>query len=132
MASQEHFPPLWRALGLSVAIGYAGLGAYAALVPIKCADQHHLRSPTSTVDLDKYTKRTMAWIGIRDVSIAAALFAFYYQDKPREMGTVILSGIALTTVDGITVWNARKDAYGASVLAGGFVWAWIGYQLVGL
>ena len=96
MATRDHFPPLWRALGLSVAIGYVGLGSYAALVPIACADQHHLRSPTSTPDSDKYTKRTMAWIGVRDVSIAAALFAFYAQDKAKEMGIVILSGVLLT------------------------------------
>ena len=132
MSSQDPFPPLWRALGLSVAIGYAGLGSYAAFVPIQCATTYTLRSPVCSVRNDHFVKRTMAWIGARDISIAVALFAFYYQDKPREMGTLILSGVVLTTVDGITIWNARRDLLAASVLAGGAVWAWIGYDLVGL
>ena len=89
--SQEAFPNIWRVLGLSVAAGYTGLGTLGILMPVKLAENHGLM-PKSGVDAEKFATTGMTWISVRDLSIGAALFAFYYQDKPREMGTLILSG----------------------------------------
>lgn len=74
----------------------------------------------------------MVWIGARDLSIAAALFAFYYEDKPREMGTLILSGMILCVVDTITLWNFRRDRFAAFTGVGAAFWGWIGWNLIGL
>jgi hypothetical protein len=89
--SQGAFPNTWRVLGLSVAAGYAGLGAMGLLMPVKMAENHGLM-PKSGVDAENFATTAMTWISVRDLSIGAALFAFYYQEKPREMGTLILSG----------------------------------------
>jgi hypothetical protein len=89
--SQEAFPNTWRVLGLSVAAGYVGLGTMGLLIPVKMAENHGLL-PKGGPDAEKFATTAMVWISVRDISIGAALLAFYYQDKPREMGTVILSG----------------------------------------
>lgn len=92
---QEAFPSTWRVLGLSVAASYVGLGALGLLMPVKMAENHGLL-PKSDADAEKFAGLAMAWISVRDISIGTALFAFYYQEKPREMGTLILSGEVLS------------------------------------
>jgi hypothetical protein len=89
--SQEAFPNTWRVLGLSVAAGYVGLGTMGLLIPVTMARNHGLL-PNGGPDAENFATRAMTWISVRDISIGAALLAFYYQEKPREMGTVILSG----------------------------------------
>ena len=131
-ATSDPFPPLWRILGLSVAAGYAGLGSYAAFLPLTSSTQVGLRSGTSTADSDKNISTAMLWIGARDFSIAAALFAFYYQDKPAEMGTVILSGMILCVVDCVTYTRMRGAAPGSVMCAGAAIWGVIGWNLLQL
>ena len=89
--SQKAFPNTWRVLGLSVAAGYVGLGAMGLLIPVTVARNHGLM-PHGGPNAESFAARAMTWISVRDMSIGAALLAFYYQEKPREMGTVILSG----------------------------------------
>ena len=130
--SQEAFPPLWRALGLSVAAGYAGLGYFAILMPITTATEHGLRLRPGTPESDKYACKAARWIGVRDVAIAVALGAFYYQEKPREMGTVILSGMIICTADVVLVYQHRQDFYPVLLAAGALYWGWVGWKLLGL
>ncbi len=130
--TQEAFPPLWRALGLSVIVGYAGLGSMIILSPIKTATMSGLRSPNSNSENDKYVTTTCAWIGARDLSIAVALATFYYQDKPQEMGTLILSGMILCVTDGYFILRHRQDALAAVMGAGIASWGWIGWNLLQL
>lgn len=129
---QDSFPPLWRALGLSVAIGYAGLGSYAAFMPITSATDLGIRRKDSAPESDKGVRQAMLWIGARDISIATALASFYYQDKPREMGTVILSGMILCTVDCVSVYQFRGDLFSVFMGLGALGWGWIGWNLIQL
>ena len=130
--SQDAFPNLWRVLGLSVAAGYAGLGSYGAFVPIQCATTYGLRPPNNDPEADKYLSRLMLWVGARDISIAAAISAFYYQENPRAMGTTILAGMLLCTVDTVTIFQAKGPALGIPIGAGAALWGWIGWNLLKL
>ena len=129
--SQEAFPNTWRVLGLSVAAGYAGLGALGLIMPVPMAANHGLL-PQNDADAEKFATKTMAWISVRDISFAAALFGFYYQGKPREMGTVILSGMILCTADCILIYQHRTDWYAHSIAVGAAFWGWVGWKLIQL
>ena len=78
--SQDAFPNVWRALGLSVAAGYDGLGSFAAFMPITCATTHGLRPKNNSSEGDKYVKDAMVWVGVRDISIGVALIGLYLQE----------------------------------------------------
>ena len=129
--SQESFPNIWRVLGLGVAAGYAGLGSYAMFMPITSATEHGLR-PKADPESDKFVKNAMAWIGVRDMSIAAALLTFYYQGKPAEMGVVIMSGMIMCAADVVLVYRHRQDFYPFMLAAGSAFWGWIGWNLLQL
>ena len=130
--SQDAFPNIWRVLGLSVAAGYAGLGSFAIFMPIPAATEHGLRQEPATTESDKFVKKAMAWIGVRDLAFGAAITAFYYQEKPREMGTVILSGMILCAADVILVYQHRQDYYAFMLAAGAAFWGWVGWSLLQL
>lgn len=129
--SQEAFPNTWRVLGLSVAASYAGLGTLPLIMPITMAREFGLL-PKASPDAETFATRAMAWIGVRDLSVAAALFTFYYQEKPREMGTVILSGMILCAGDCLLVYSRRQDFLAYGLVAGASVWGWIGWNLTQL
>ena len=129
--SQEAFPNIWRVLGLSVAAGYAGLGLMGMLIPVKMADTYGLR-PKQDPEADKFATTVMTWISVRDLSIGAALFTFYYQSKPQEMGTLILSGMILCAADCILVYRYRQDMIAHSLPIGAAIWGWIGWNLIQL
>jgi hypothetical protein len=74
----------------------------------------------------------MRWVSCRDLSIAAALFALYYQNKPSEMGTIILSGMILCVTDCVLVYRYRQDYFPFLLGAGASTWAWIGWELLKL
>ena len=131
-ASHDAFPPIWRALGVSVAIGYAGLGSFAVFMPITTATEHGLRPQPSSPQSDKYAANAARWIGVRDIAIAVALGAFYYQEKPREMGTVILSGMIICAADCWLVYQHRQDYYPLLLVAGASYWGWVGWKLLEL
>ena len=131
-SSQDRFPNVWRALGLSVAAGYASLGSYAAFMPITCAAAHGLRPINNTLEGDKHLGDAMVWIGARDISMAAALFALYYQERPREMGIVILSGMIFCITDSVYVFQARRDLYSGMISAGAAFGGWKGWNLLKL
>lgn len=146
--TQESFPSIWRVLGLSVAAGFAGLGTYAmskyspgrnvyprpelmrfnAVMPVRCASAHGLR-PKVEPEGDEFASRAMSWIGVRDVSIGASLLWFYYQGKPAEMGTVIMSGMIVCVADVYLVYQHRQDYYPFMLGAGAALWGWIGWNL---
>jgi len=128
--SQDTFPNVWRALGLSVAAGYVGLGTMGLLIPVKLAENHGLKP--SGPDAEKFATTTMTWISVRDLSIGAALLAFYYQEKPREMGTLILSGMILCAADSILIYRHRTDLYAHFIASGAIFWGWVGWNLVQL
>ena len=131
MDATAQFPNIWRTLGLSVASGYAILGSGAMFAPVQAATAFGLM-PKDDPEAHKFAPTVMAWIGGRDISIAAALFALYYQGKPVEMGTVILAGMILCTIDCITVYRHRRDALAVFLAAGAVCWGWIGWNLVKL
>ena len=84
-------------------------------------------------EVRKLSKNAMYWIGARDLSIATALFAFHYQDKPVEMGTLILSGTVFFVVDSVLVYRYRKgDAFSIAIAVGAMSWVGIGWKLLQL
>lgn len=106
-------PSTWNTLGLGVATCYATLGLSAALVPHRTAALLGFRvsgGPAGNPDgYDDNVPGMMAFIGARDLSIAAALFAFGGDGGGnREMGTLILSTMILCTVDVCVAWRNGK------------------------
>lgn len=130
-SSPVAFTNTWRVLGLSVAAGYGLLGSMGILAPLAAATSLGLRQKPSP-ETDEVLRNSMFLLGVRDVSIGAALFAFYYQDKPRAMGTAILSGMILCVGDVWLVWKLRNDLFAGLLGIGASIWMWIGYELVNL
>lgn len=102
----------WRYLGLSVAGGYTILGAYAILFPRRAAAEFFaLPNPASKSkqddggELSQAVSIVIPLLGARDLSMAAAMFAFASSGKWREMGTVILAGTILCTADSAVFWK---------------------------
>ena len=134
MATGPQYASLWRILGLSVAASYAGLGSYAVFAPLDAASLCGLRpkigNPEAAVEADRCITDAMAWIGGRDLSIAAALFALYYQREPVAMGSVILCSMILCVADGVTVFRNRNgDWFAWMMAAGAGMWGVIGWNL---
>lgn len=128
-----------RVLGLSVAAGYAFLGSICFIDPLKQASLVGLGpAPTDVKDTpdraqaNRRTKIAMYWIGARDLSFSAALFALYAEGRPREMGTVILAGIILCAVDVVSVWREKGAGMGMVLGIGAGFWGWVGWRLVNL
>lgn len=120
----------WRALGLSVAVGYAGLGAMAVLDPnwaarVLCGTE---RFPAATAK-NKPLETAMKLLGARDLSIATALTAFYCYGKYESMGQLILSGTILCMADVYSSWVNCSPQWGLLLGIGASVWIVIGYEL---
>lgn len=124
------FNNTYRVLGFSVAAGYAFLGSSVLFFPVQNATLLGLAPPETPVT--RHTCNAMYWIGARDLSISAALFAFYAQGKPREMGTVILAGMILCVVDVVSVWREKRDWLGPLLATGASIWGWVGWKLVNM
>lgn len=84
----------------------------------KCSLQHKqilascssVSSDQKMASTDNVTSLSMALIGARDLSIAAAISTFWYAGGNRrewEMGVVILSGTFLCLVDSVVVWMRK-------------------------
>lgn len=114
----------WHMLGLSVAFSYAGLGLLQCVLPRFAAKTLlDVGSPRGGGSSNNNSKRTdigtgrtpeeatvplvMPLLGARDLTIAAALFAFSWEGKTREMGTLILAGTILCVADVAAVWRRR-------------------------
>lgn len=91
----------WRTLGLSVAASYAALGALDVLLPYRAGYEFFGLPPSDAVG------RLVPLLGVRDLAIAAALFALARQGKGPEMGTVILAGTILCVWDAVAIWQAK-------------------------
>jgi hypothetical protein len=105
--------PTWRFLGLGVAAGYAGLGLFQAILPIRAASEiydipKHATSPPD--DTNEQIATLMGLIAARDLSVATMLFSFAYAGKTKEMGTVILGGTILCIADSVAVWKRKGPA----------------------
>ena len=112
--------PVWRYLGLSVAGGYTILGIYEILFPHQAAAEFFAlpdprpppppRKRDSDDDNDKAEVSQAVSIltpllGVRDLSLAAAMFAFAAKGQWREVGTVIMAGTILCAADTAVVWQ---------------------------
>jgi uncharacterized protein DUF4267 len=109
----------WHLLGLSVAVSYAGLGLLQCALPrfaAKTLLDVGSQQPGNNKRTDAVTGRAtedttvplvMPLLGARDLTIAAALFTFSWQDKTREMGTLILAGTILCVADVAAVWKRQ-------------------------
>lgn len=103
--------PTWRYLGLSVAGGYTILGIYEILFPHRAAAEFFaLPDPSSPIKRDdaevsQAVSILTPLLGVRDLSMAAAMFAFAAKGKWREVGTVIMAGTILCAADTVVVWR---------------------------
>ncbi|EXJ82034.1 hypothetical protein A1O1_08102 [Capronia coronata CBS 617.96] len=73
---------------------------------------------------------SMLLLGARDLSIGIALAWLDYQENPRTMGSVILSGLVLCVVDIYEIWRLRGPGWASIFAAGAGVWIGIGFGLV--
>jgi hypothetical protein len=133
MASLSHktVSPPWRILGLSVAASYAAFGTLGLLTPVSIARNSGLLLKDDA-DAENAATTSMIWISIRDLTLAAALFALYYQGQFKAMGTVILSSMISSTADCILVYRYRTDLHAHSLVVGAALFAWIGWNLIQL
>jgi hypothetical protein len=135
-------PSTWRALGLSVAANFIGLGTYAIAVPVQAAKvfgvypestQSRSDDKVHLTDKNKHAKAatvSMKLLGARDISIGLAIAVFGYQHNQRAMGTVILSALILCVADVYEIWKMRGPGWGSAFALGAAVWIAIGYGLV--
>ncbi|KAF2166738.1 hypothetical protein M409DRAFT_54529 [Zasmidium cellare ATCC 36951] len=126
----DHFPTYWRAMGLSVAATFAGLGSFAILAPKQSVELFGMKS--TTPESAAVGANSMFLLGVRDLSSAAALAAFYYQENPNAMGTVIMSSMILCVADCMWMYKLRRDAAGPLLGVGAAIWAYIGVGLLKL
>ncbi|KAK0648530.1 hypothetical protein B0T16DRAFT_408366 [Cercophora newfieldiana] len=132
----------WRVLGLSVAASYTGLGLVQVLLPHRAAAEFYaLPSPSPVAQTKDDTFEDTAQpgskevsilvplLGVRDLSVAAAIWAFAYQGKWREVGTVILAGTILCAADCAVVWRRIGPGLGAQFAVGAVSWTVIGAVL---
>ncbi|KAJ2906391.1 uncharacterized protein MKZ38_001751 [Zalerion maritima] len=135
----------WRYLGLSVALGYAGLGGFAVATPKSAAkyffgwDPKTLPLPEADVGEDarksadppseEVIKAILPLVGARDLSIFAALMIFFHARQHSEMGVVILSGMVLCAADVVAIWKWKGPLLAGQILAGALSWGIIGYNL---
>ncbi|KAH8682728.1 hypothetical protein BX600DRAFT_506291 [Xylariales sp. PMI_506] len=145
----QSVPSLWRALGLGVAVGYAGLGFYQVMDPGRAAVEfydipHRRAAPAVPVgsDDDSATAAAAAaarhraevttlvrLLGARDLSFAAVILGFAYGEKYKEAGSVILGGMILCAADVVAVWRAKGTASGLVIAVGAGIWGLIGSRL---
>jgi len=107
----------WRVLGLSVAASYTGLGLFEVVLPHRAAAvffglpapaSKQLSTPTGGKFKEEVSEEVSIFLpllGVRDISIATAMFAFAYQGKWQEVGTVILAGTILCAADCVVAWK---------------------------
>jgi hypothetical protein len=97
-------PSTWRALGLSVGVGYAGFGLWQAVYP-----RHALKTifdidAPETTEAGKAANLLDQLLGSRDLAVAAAIFTFFYRREDRAMGIVIASGTLLCYADAAAIY----------------------------
>lgn len=102
----------WRILGLSVAASYTGLGLFEILFPHRAAAELFALPPRSQSkqhvpdpQVSEAVSLMIPLLGVRDLSLAAAMYVFAWEGKWREVGTVILSGMILCAADSAVVWK---------------------------
>ena len=132
----------WRVLGLSVAATYIGLGTFAISAPVTAAQRFGLYPQNNsgvssekllTTDKEEHGKAiatSMTLLGARDLSIGIALACLDYQEHPRAMGTLILSGMVLCVADVYQIWRLRGPGWGSAFAAGASIWLVIGVKMV--
>jgi len=108
----------WRVLGLSVAASYTSLGLFEIIFPHRAAAEFFAfpkptaftapgesRDKPMSPEASEAVSLMVPLLGVRDLSIAAAMFAFAWSGKWREVGTVILAGTILCAADCAVVWR---------------------------
>ena len=135
-------PSTWRVLGLSVAATYIGLGTFAISAPVAAAQGFNLYPKNNsgvssekllTADKEEHAKAistSMTLLGARDLSIGIALACLDYQESPRAVGTLILSGMVLCATDVYQIWRLRGPAWGSAFAIGASMWLVIGVGMV--
>ena len=137
-------PTTQRVLGLSVAAGYTSLGLFALARPRLVAKTFGLYSLLPSRKDSKHGSKesieddaarraavgpaatSMLLLAARDLSIAAALWAFDYQGNDRAFGTLIVSGMPLYVIDVYYIWQLRGAKIGGLFAAGAAIWVAIG------
>lgn len=97
-------PATWRVLGLSVAATYTGIGLYEMLMPRKASRNFMDIPKKKTPESEETAGQLWPLIGARDLSMAAAMYTFYFTGQDRELGVVILSGNFFCVVDTVALW----------------------------
>ncbi|KAK1753865.1 hypothetical protein QBC47DRAFT_385104 [Echria macrotheca] len=125
-------PSTWRVLGLSIAASYTGLGLFEILRPHRASAEFFglgTKTTATTTENEGETEAVAVMgplLGVRDLSIAAAMFMFAWEGKWREVGTVIVAGTILCAADCFIVWRRMGARLGAGFVLGAASWTVIG------
>ncbi|KAJ8111704.1 hypothetical protein OPT61_g5762 [Boeremia exigua] len=93
----------WRHVGLGMTTTVFALGVLALVSP-KAAGKSLGVVPV-TPEGHEINKKSMVFLGIRDVAVASTLFWFHSEGKTKEMGVLFSSWVLVCVVD---TWVATK------------------------
>jgi hypothetical protein len=119
----------WRHVGLGLTTTVFALGALALVSPTAAGSS--LGVVPTTPEGHEINKKSMIFLGIRDVAVASTLFWFHYEGKTREMGALLSSWVLVCVAD---TWVATKGPNGwdkgiGTLCVGAAVTAFIGSGL---
>jgi hypothetical protein len=126
-------PPTWRYLGLGLTTTYFALGLLSLARPLAAASS--LGVYPKTPEGHAINRKSMVFLGIRDIAVASSVFWFYIEGKSREMGVLISSWLLVCGTD---TWVAmeglggRRDKGVWVLVAGAVVTGVVGAGLLGV
>ncbi|OJJ67717.1 hypothetical protein ASPBRDRAFT_58805 [Aspergillus brasiliensis CBS 101740] len=108
----------WRLIGLGLTTSVFSLGVFSIVAPSTAADT--LGVVPTTTEGRNITEKTMVFLGIRDIAVAAAMFWFCREGKDKELGVLLTAWTAVCVVDTwITIQGPRGWDKGVWGLCGG-------------
>ncbi|KAL1792949.1 hypothetical protein ACET3X_009456 [Alternaria dauci] len=126
--------PTWRTLGLSLTTTFLFLGTLSLARPLTASSA--LGVYPSSPDGHAINKKSMAFLGIRDVAVASSLFWFYAKGQTSEMGVVMTSWVLVCVTDTYIALEGLKEKEDnggiVALVIGAAVTAVTGLGLMGL
>ncbi|KAH6644860.1 hypothetical protein C7974DRAFT_371909 [Boeremia exigua] len=121
-------PSTWRHVGLGLTTAVFALGTLALISPTTAAGA--LGVEPTTPEGHDINRKSMVFLGIRDVAAASTLLWFYAEGKTREMGVLLSSWVLVCVVDTWVAAEGRRgwEGVGGLVVAAA-VMAFVGLGL---
>jgi len=121
----------WERVGLGTTGLVFGLGAFAMFAPSAAGESLGITGLT-TEEGRVMNVKAMQFLGIRDVSVGAALFWFYQERNSRAMGVILSSWILVCVTD---TWIAAQGPRGfdngiLGLCGGALMMAFVGLGLI--